>query len=135
MLVMSALPSIKCLEFKPALDFNMKMFNTSELSSLVDDLVKGATSGQLSLVTKDGEPAFLAVPFTDDMMREGLVASLAVKLFDDDVITLREGAQMARMTLSEFMHACSERGVAVVRYSPGELEMELGNIQRVADRG
>jgi len=113
----------------------MKTFKTTELSFHVDDLVHAAAAGKLSLIINDGELAFVTGPFTEDMLSEGATVSLAVKLFDEDMITLREGAQMARMTLSEFMHACSERAIAVVRYSPDELEMELANIQRISDRG
>lgn len=113
----------------------MKTFKTTELPAHVDELLRDAAAGKLSLVTKDGEPAFVAVPFTEDMLREGVAVSLAVKLFDEDVISLREGARMAHLSLSEFMSACSARGVPVVRYSPTELEMELANIHRVADSG
>ena len=113
----------------------MKTFKTTEFPAHVDKLLSDAAAGRLSLVTKGGEPAFLAVPFTDDMLREGIAVSLAIKLFDEDVISLREGALMARLSLSEFMSACSARGVTVVRYPPSELEMELANINRVADCG
>jgi predicted HTH domain antitoxin len=113
----------------------MKTFDAAELPSHLDELVSDAATGSLSLIMKDGEPAFLAVPLTDEMFRGGLAVSLAVKLFDEEAITLREGARMARITLTEFMHACSERAVAVVAYPPAELEMELRNIERVADSG
>ena len=113
----------------------MKTFKVTELGSRADDLVRDAAAGQLSLIIKDGLPACVAVPFTEELLREGLGVSLAVKLFDEDVISLREGAQMARMSLAGFMAACSGRGVPVVRYSPTELEGELANIQRIADRG
>jgi predicted HTH domain antitoxin len=112
----------------------MKTFKTTDLPQQVDDLLRDAANGEMSLVTKDGEPAFMAVPFSKDMLSDELGVSLAVKLFDEDVITTREGARMADMTLAEFMRACGKRGVPVVRYSPSELETELANIQRVADR-
>jgi predicted HTH domain antitoxin len=113
----------------------MKTFKTTELPEHVDDMLRDAAAGKLSLVTKDGEPAFVAVPFTEDMLSEGVAISLAVKLFDENVLSLREGAHMAHLSLSEFMSACSARGVAVVRYPASELEMELANINRVADSG
>jgi predicted HTH domain antitoxin len=113
----------------------MKTFKTTEFPDHVDDLLRDAAAGKLSLVTKDGEPAFVAVPFTEDMLREGVAVALAVKLFDEDVLSLREGARMARLSLSEFMSACGARGVPVVRYPVSELEMELANINRVADSG
>ena len=113
----------------------MKTFKTTELPEHVDDLLRDAAAGKLSLVTKDGEPAFVTVPFTEDMLREGVAVSLAVKLFDEDVLSLREGARMASLSLSEFISACGARSVPVVRYPVSELEMELANINRVADSG
>lgn len=113
----------------------MKIFKTEDLPAHVEDLLRDVAAGKLSLVTKDGKPVFMAVPFTDAMLCEGMSVSLAVKLFDEDVISLGEGARMAHMTLADFMIACSERAVPVVRYPTAELEVELANIYRAADSG
>ncbi len=51
--------------------------------------------------------------------------ALAVKLFDEDTLTLREGAKQAGMTLADFMDECAARKVSVVRYGPEEIRQEL----------
>jgi predicted HTH domain antitoxin len=110
----------------------MKTFKTTELADHVGDLVRSASEGELSVITQDGQPVFMTVPVSKEMSADELAVSLAVKLFDEDVITSREGARMAGVTLAEFLLACSQRGVPVVRYPPSELEMELANIQKAA---
>jgi predicted HTH domain antitoxin len=116
-------------------DHGVKTFKSTEFPARVNDLLQDAAAGKLSLVTQNGEPSFVAVPFTEDLVREGVLVSLAVKLFSEEVVSLREGARIAHLSLTEFIGACSARGVPVVRYSPAELEMELANIPRVADSG
>jgi prevent-host-death family protein len=113
----------------------MQTFTIRDLRDRTGDLVRDAEAGKLSIVTKHGQPVFLAVPFDEALVQEGLRVSLAVKLFDDEVISVRQGAKMAGMTLSEFMTECSARNVPVVRYSPGELEQELATLDALPDRG
>lgn len=113
----------------------MQTFTIRDLRDRTGDLVRDAEAGKLSIVTKHGQPVFLAVPFDEALVQAGLRVSLAVKLVDDEVITVRQGAKMAGMTLAEFMSECSARNVPVVRYSPDELDQELATLDALPDRG
>ena len=69
-------------------------------------------------------PVFLAVPFEENLIRQGLGFQLALKLFESGVITLSQAAKIAQMPLAEFMEKTSQAGVAAVDYDPAELERE-----------
>jgi len=42
----------------------------------------------LSLITKHGQPVFVAVPFDETLLREGVKVAFAVKLFNNEVVSL-----------------------------------------------
>jgi prevent-host-death family protein len=113
----------------------MQTFTIRDLRDRTGDLVRDAEAGKLSIVTKHGQPVFVAVPFDEDLVQEGVRTALAIKLFESDVVSLRQGAKMAGMTLGEFMIECSARNVPIVRYAPGELEQELATLDALPDRG
>jgi prevent-host-death family protein len=112
----------------------MHTFTIRDLCDRTGELVRDAEAGKLSVVTKHGQPVFVAVPFDDILLREGVNVALAVKLFDEDVLSLREGAKLAGMTLAEFMEACSAREIPVVRYSPEDLQQELAGLDDLSCR-
>lgn len=103
----------------------MDTFTVRDLRERTGELIRDAEAGKLSVVTKHGQPVFVAVPFDETLLREGVAVALAVKLFDEEVLTLRQAAKVAGMTLAQFMEECSARDIPVVRYSPEELEQEV----------
>jgi predicted HTH domain antitoxin len=112
----------------------MHTFSLHDLPRRSAELARDAQAGRVSLVTQDGEPIFLAVPFDDALRRTGVNVALAVKLFDEEVLSLHEGARLAGMTLAEFMEECSAREVPVVRYSAEELRRELADFDDLPRR-
>ena len=103
----------------------MQTFTIRDLRDRTGERVRDAEAGKLSVVTKDGQPVFVAVPFDETLLREGVNVALAIKRFDEDVLSLGQAARMAGLSLAEFMEECSAREVPVVRYSPEALEREL----------
>ena len=112
----------------------MQTFTIRDLRDRTGELVRDAEAGKLSIVTKHGQPVFVAVPFDEALLQEGVRVSLAVRLFDDDAVSLRQGAKLAGMTMSEFMSECSARNVPIVRYPPEELDQELATLDALPDR-
>ncbi|WP_077732527.1 MULTISPECIES: type II toxin-antitoxin system prevent-host-death family antitoxin [Methylocaldum] len=112
----------------------MHTFTIRDLRDRTGELVRDAEAGKLSVVTKHGQPIFVAVPFDDFLLREGVNVALAVKLFDEEALSLREAAKLAGMTLAEFMEECSAREIPVVRYSPEDLRQELADLDDVSRR-
>lgn len=103
----------------------MQTFDTLDLLDHQDDLIREAESGRLSVVTHQGRPIFIAVPFDDALLREGLTVALATRLFDEEAISLGRAARLAGMSLADFMDHLSQSGIPVARPRPGELEQEL----------
>lgn len=103
----------------------MDTFTIRDLRERTGELVRGAEAGQLSLITKHGQPVFVAVPFDETMLREGVKVALAVKLFDSEVVSLGKAAKLAGMSQSEFIDHLGALNIPVARYEQDELEREV----------
>src|SRR5690606_34004138 len=84
----------------------METFSIRDLRDRTGDLVRGAEAGELALVAKHGHPVFLALPFDETLVREGVLAALALKLFDTDVVSLGKAARIARLSQEAFITLC-----------------------------
>ena len=112
----------------------MDTFTIRDLRERTGDLVRGAEAGKLSIITKHGQPVFLAVPFDEILVKEGVRIDLAIKLFDENVLSTGQAAKLAGLPLAEFLRICSEQGVPVVRYEPNEIEEELKAVNELRRR-
>lgn len=103
----------------------MQTFTIRDLRDRTGDLVREAEAGRLSVVTRHGQPVFVAVPFDEVLLREGVNVLLAIRLFDQEVLSLGKAARLAGMSLAELMDHLARNGVPVARPQPGEMEQEL----------
>jgi prevent-host-death family protein len=108
----------------------METFTVRDLRERTGDLIRGAEEGKLSVITKHGAPIFVAVPFDETLVREGITVALAVHLFDEEQISLGKAAQLAGMSRAEFSKHLAQQGIAVIRTTPEELEQELAAFER-----
>jgi antitoxin (DNA-binding transcriptional repressor) of toxin-antitoxin stability system len=76
-----------------------------------------ARSGRLSVVTKHGEPIFLAVPFDGSLLLSGL----APRLRDEEAISFGQSARFAGMDVTEFLELRSRLKIHV---RPGRVDLE-----------
>lgn len=102
----------------------MKAFTVRDLRERTGKLIRGAEEGKLSIVTKRGNPVFVAVPFDDALLESGLGVSLALKLFDEGKLTLAQAAKLAGTSVEAFIERASAAGVTVVRTRPEGPEAE-----------
>ena len=105
----------------------MQTFTIRDLRDRTGELVRDAEAGKLSVVTKHGQPVFVAVPFDEYLVKNGINVALAIKLFDDEKITVGQGAKLAGMSLSQFIDLLGSLQIPVARYAPGELEREVAD--------
>ena len=105
----------------------MLTFTVRDLRKHTGDLIRGAENGELSIVTKHGTPVFVAVPFDETLLREGVSVALAIKLFDQESISLSRAARLAGLPVSVMVDLLGRHGVAAIRTTDGELECELGD--------
>lgn len=101
------------------------VFTVRDLRERTGELIRDAERGNVSLVTKYGRPAFLAVPFDKRLLDLGVQRALAVRLFEDDVVTLAQAARVAGMPIEEFLDVLAAAGVPAVDYPAEELDEEM----------
>jgi len=103
----------------------MEAFTVRDLRERTGELIKGAEQGHLAIITKHGNPVFVAVPFDECVVREGIHVALAVHLFAERLIGLAQAARLARISASEMMDMLAMRNIPLAAYDKDELADEL----------
>lgn len=103
----------------------MQTFSIRDLRERSGELSREAEAGHLSMVTKRGQPLFVAVPVSEALIGEGTKVSLAEHFFKEGILSLGKAAKVAGMPYVLFSEHLSRLGIAVVDYSADELEEEL----------
>ena len=103
----------------------MEAFTVRDLRERTGELIRGAEEGHLSVVTKHGNPVFVAVPFDEVLLESGVRVSLALRLFDDGTLTLAQAAKVAGVGVETFSAHVGPAGLTVVRTPADELDSEL----------
>ena len=103
----------------------LDVFSVRDLRTRSGDLLKDAELGQMSLITKHGRPAILALPFDRRLLDQGVHRALALSLFESRQLTLAQAAKVAGLSLDGFIDLLGSLGLAAVDYPPEELAGEL----------
>jgi len=103
----------------------LEVFTVRDLRQRSGDLLRDAEEGKLSVITKHGRPAILAVPFDERLLSHGIQRALALDLLESGQVTLAQGARLAGLSLEAFIELLGQTGVAAVSYSPEDLEDEI----------
>ena len=100
----------------------MQTFTVRELRERSGELSREAEEGRLALVTRHGQPLFVSVPFTQELLEAGVHVALAVSLFKDGKLTSARASRLARMLHHRRELACGHRGRALNHpgVSPGD---------------
>ena len=106
---------------------DLRSFNIRDLRQRTGELVRGAESGDLAVVTKHGHPVFVAVPMSERLLEAGVFEVLAVKLYADGVLSLSKAAKLASSPVERFLETLAASGVDAVSYPPEELDEELAS--------
>ena len=101
------------------------VFTVRDLRNRTGDLMRDAEEGRLSIITKHGRPAILAIPFDERLLAFGVHRSLAVHLFEAGQATLAQAARLAELSVERFLDVLAEAGVPAVSYPQGELAAEV----------
>lgn len=103
----------------------MKTFTIRDLRERTGELVRNAEVGHLALVAKHGHPLFVAVPLSEQVLRQGVGVGLACKLFAENVLSLGKAARMAKLSNEAFIEQLGAFGVPAVDYPEQDLEREM----------
>lgn len=107
----------------------MDTFTVRDLREHTGQLIHDAEAGKLSLITKHGRPVFLAVPFSEEILELGLRQALAVKLYQENTLSLEKASKLAGIALEVFIEQLGGLGIPIVDYSPSELKRELKDFE------
>lgn len=107
----------------------MEAYTIRDLRNRTGDLIRGAESGHLAIITKHGQPVFLAVPFDEALLKSGVQRSLAAHLYAEGHLTLVQAAKLAGFSASEMLDELASRNIAVVDYNKDELADELDGLE------
>ncbi len=88
-------------------------------------LIEGAERGELAIVTRDGRPLFLALPYDARLASESVHVAVAVHLYESKTVSLGKAARIAGYSERDFMDLLGSLKIPVIRYTPEELEREL----------
>lgn len=88
-------------------------------------LIEGVESGHLEIVTKDGRPLFLAVPYDERLASEDVHVAVAIHLYETETVSLGRAARIAGYPIRDFIDRLGALKIPIIRYSPEELEREL----------
>lgn len=103
----------------------LESYTIRDLRNRTGDIVRGAEKGELSVVTKHGQPVFLALPFDEALLRSGVQRSLAAHLFSQGHMTIVQAVKLAGISTSEMLDELASRNIPAVDCSEGELKDEL----------
>ncbi|MCP3662693.1 MAG: type II toxin-antitoxin system prevent-host-death family antitoxin [Gammaproteobacteria bacterium] len=103
----------------------LDVFTARDLRNRTGELLKDAEAGQVSLITKHGKPAILAIPFDKWLLNHGVHRAMALHLFESHQLTMAQSAKVADLSLEAFIELLEEAGIAAVDYPPEELDDEM----------
>ncbi len=103
----------------------MHSFSIRDLRERTGELSKEAEKGNLALITKHGRPMFVSVPFTENLLKNGVHVALAESLYQSGSLSIGKAAKLAGLSIAEFSEHLSRLNIAVVDYPADELENEL----------
>ncbi|CAN2040098.1 Type II toxin-antitoxin system prevent-host-death family antitoxin [Candidatus Magnetomoraceae bacterium gMMP-15] len=101
------------------------IYTLNDSKKLINDLIKDTENGRLALITKHGNPAFIAIPFDERLLAHGIDKAMAIHLFETELVSLSQAAQIASLSIEEFLEILAKTEISVVNYSPDELYDEL----------
>lgn len=107
----------------------MKFFSARTLKSNAHALIRRAEEGRLSVVTRNGAPVFVAVPFDVSELPEDMITALAMRLFDEERVSLGKAARMAGLSVGDMTDTLGRHGIAVIRTGADELQRSLDDFE------
>ena len=103
----------------------MKTIGVRALRENPGVLSRCAADGEFVLITHRNDPLSLSVPFDNELLRVGVHVTLAVKLYEEGVLTLAKAAKLAKMPVESFLQKLAGLGIVTVDQTSEELNADL----------
>jgi len=103
----------------------MQTFDIRDLHERADELGREAEQGNLSVIIKHGNPLFVTLPFSQELLSHGIHVILAVKFYAEGNLSIGKAAKLAKMGIAEFTEHLSEQGIPIVDFTEEEFDQEM----------
>lgn len=103
----------------------MEHFGIRDLRNKIGRFASQAEAGSISVISKNGTPLTVNIPFDDTLIQLGAHKSLAVKLYSEGVLSLAKAAKLSNLATDDFISLLGAAGVSAMGYNAQELEEEL----------
>ena len=103
----------------------MHVFSVRDLRVHSARLMRDAEEGRVAILTKQGKPKALSIPFNDRALELGVPRDLALQLFENGTISLVKAAKLASLSVADFMDLLKQCGIPAVTLSPEDLRHEI----------
>jgi prevent-host-death family protein len=103
----------------------MESFAIRDLREHTGELVRNAENGQYSVVSKHGRPLFVALPFSDEMLRSGVSVALADKLVQTGELSVSSGASLAGMPYALYLQHLGSIGYSMIEADEIKADLEI----------
>lgn len=102
----------------------MEAFAVRDLREHTGELVRNAETGAYSIISKHGKPLFVAMPFTDELLKSGVNVALADKLVLQGELSVAAGAKLAKLPYARYLQHLSLLGYSLLDEA-GDIGAEL----------
>ncbi len=92
----------------------MQYFSIKDLRERIGDYANQAKSGVMSVISRNDTPLTLNIPFDDQLIMLGVHKSLAIKLYEEEILTLSKAARYAGVKTDEFIKLLGAGGISVL---------------------
>ena len=106
----------------------MEAFAVRDLREHTGELVRNAEKGEYSVVSKHGKPLFVAMPFSDALLRAGVNVALADKLVLKAELSVAAGAKLAGLPYARYLQHLGALGYSMLDELT-DIDAELGLLQ------
>lgn len=106
----------------------MQAFEVNNLNETIETVVESMVNDELVILTHDGAAVSLCIPIDSGLMEKGVHVNLAVHLFEKELLSLVNSANLAQMTIESFMELLASLDTPAVQYDACELEEELSHL-------
>ena len=103
----------------------MLSFGIRNLREKIGSYAAQAEAGAISIITRNGTPLTVNIPFDETLIKLGVHKALAVKLYQEGVLTLNKAARLAEMPMDKFIAVLGSVGITVFDYDTDDVQKEL----------
>ena len=95
----------------------MKIIGVRALRENPGILSQSAGLGERLLLTNRNNPISLSIPFDEHLLSVGVHLDIALKLYEDNVLTLVKPSKVAGLSIEQFMEHLEALNIEVVKQS------------------